>query len=447
MRNDPPKGPDETACALDGDADHDGLAVTTAVAAMNAEAPLVGAADPKAVVVGDCGRVKSHGADAVPGSIQTAAAWSWRLLLIGLGVTAALYLLAMFKLIVVPVALGVLFAVLLAPVVRLLTVTLRLPKSFSSLVAVLGLLGFVTTLVTIAGREIIHGFTELSNQAVTGFQQALDWLSEGPLGIDAARYGALIDDLGAAAEKNMGMLLSGALSVTTTVGQVFAGSIIVIFCTFFFLLDGRRIWTWVVGLLPRTVREDVHQAGRRGVVTLGAYTRTQILVAFVDGTGIGVGAAILGLPLAFPLGALVFVGSFIPFVGAILTGSVAVLVAFVVEGWGTALIMLLIVLLVQQIEGNVLQPFLMGHAVSMHPVAVLLVVTGGTLAAGIVGALFAVPIAAVLNTVILYFHGHDKFPALGYEDHHAQRPPGNLSFLARLRSAVSKDNKSSVTQP
>ena len=315
VRKDPNKGRDETTNELDGTVERDGIAVVNAVAAVNAEAPVVGAVDSKAVVVGDCGRVKAHGADAVPGSIQTAAAWSWRVLLIGLAVTASVYVLGMFQLIVVPVALSVLFAVLLAPVVRLLTVTLRLPKGLSVLVAVLGLLGFVTALVTIAGREIIHGFAELSNQAVSGFQQALDWLSEGPLGIDADRYGDLIDDLGAAAEKNMGMLLSGALSVTTTVGQVFAGSIIVLFCTFFFLLDGRRIWTWVVGLLPRTVREDVHQAGRRGVVTLGAYTRTQILVAFVDGTGIGVGAAILGLPLAFPLGALVFVGSFIPFGG------------------------------------------------------------------------------------------------------------------------------------
>jgi predicted PurR-regulated permease PerM len=123
------------------------------------------------------------------------------------------------------------------------------------------------------------------------------------------------------------------------------------------------------------------------------------------------------VPLAVPLGTLVFVGSFIPIVGAITTGAVAVLVALVAQGPVVALLMLAVVLLVQQVEGHVLQPFLMGHAVSLHPVAVLLAVTAGSMAAGIVGALFAVPIAAVLNTVVLYLHGHDKFPHLGTDDH------------------------------
>ncbi len=183
------------------------------------------------------------------------------------------------------------------------------------------------------------------------------------------------------------------------------------------------MWSWVVNLLPRSVRERVHQAGRRGLVTLSAYTRTQILVALVDAVGIGIGAAILRVPLALPLATLVFVGSFIPIVGAIVTGAVAVLVALVAHGPVIALIMLGVVLLVQQLEGHILQPFLMGHAVSLHPVAVLLVVTAGSMAAGIVGALFAVPIAAVLNTVVLYLHGHDKFPQLGVDDHVELRRP------------------------
>ncbi len=164
------------------------------------------------------------------------------------------------------------------------------------------------------------------------------------------------------------------------------------------------------------------QAGRRGLVTLSGSTRTQILVALVDAVAIGIGAAFLQVPLAVPLATLVFIGSFIPIVGAIATGAVAVLVALVAQGPVVALIMLGVVLLVQQIEGHVLQPFLMGHAVSLHPVAVLLAVAAGSMAAGIVGALFAVPIAAVLNTVVLYLHGHDKFPQLGTDDHVTLRP-------------------------
>ena len=220
-------------------------------------------------------------------------------------------------------------------------------------------------------------------------------------------------------------LVSGALHATTTVGHVAAGALIALFCLFFFLLDGRTIWSWVVGLLPRGSREHVHQAGRRGVVTLGAYTRTQILVAAVDALGIGLGAALLGVPLALPLAVLVFLGSFVPIVGAIVTGSVAVLVALVANGPVNALLLLAVVLVVQQIEGHGLQPFLMGHAVSLHPVAVLLSVAAGSFVAGIVGALFAVPIVATLNTVILYLHGHDKFPQLGRDDHVPVRGRGH----------------------
>ncbi len=384
---------------------------------------------------------KASGSATVPFSIQSAAAWSWRLILIGLAIAGGLFLLAKFTLIVVPVAIGILFAVLLAPVVRILTVNLRFPKALSSIIAVLGLVGFVTGLAVLAGRSIAQGVADLSAKAVEGFDTFLTLLAEGPLGIDTERVSHMLDDLAGAAEENVGALLSGAISVTTTVGQVFAGSLIALFCTFFFLLDGRRIWAWVVGLLPRGARQSVHQAGRRGVITLAAYTRTQILVAFVDGAGIGIGAAILGLPLALPLGVLVFIGSFIPFVGAIATGVVAVLVALVAKGWVTALIMLGIVLFVQQVESNVLQPFLMGHAVSMHPVAVLLVVTAGTLSAGIIGALFAVPIAAVLNTVILYFHGHDKFPNLGYEDEIPLRPHADGSYGRQARRLFARRDK------
>ncbi len=185
----------------------------------------------------------------------------------------------------------------------------------------------------------------------------------------------------------------------------------------------------------------MHQAGRRGLVTLGAYTRTQILVAAVDAVGIGLGAAILQVPLALPLAVLVFLGSFIPIVGAVVTGSIAILVALVSNGPATALWMVVVVIAVQQLEGHVLQPFLMGHAVSLHPVAVLLSVAAGSFVAGIVGALFAVPIAATLNTVMLYLHGHDKFPQLGTDDHVPVRGRGHPVLdraIAQVAEATSE---------
>ncbi|WP_158372896.1 AI-2E family transporter [Cellulosimicrobium cellulans] len=357
-------------------------------------------------------------------SVRAAAAWSWRFLLIAAATAAGLWVVGFFKVIVVSVAIALLLTVLLAPVARFLHARLRFPRGLAAITSVLLLLAVVTGLVVLAGRSIASGFGDLYDQASQGVDEALQWLSDGPLGLSTDQLDDLVQQGRDQISENASTLVSGALSVTTTVGHVAAGTLIALFCTFFFLLDGRTIWTWLVGLLPITVRERVHQAGRRGIVTLSGYTRTQILVAFVDATGIGIGAAILGVPLAVPLATLVFVGSFIPIVGAIATGAVAVLVALVAQGPVVALIMLGVVLLVQQIEGHVLQPFLMGHAVSLHPVAVLLVVAAGSLAAGIVGALFAVPIAAVLNTVVLYLHGHDKFPALGTDDHVTLRPPG-----------------------
>lgn len=353
----------------------------------------------------------------VPRAIRVSAAWSWRVLLVAVALAALFWLLTVLKTVVVPVAIALLVTTVLTPPVTWLQRRVRLPRAAASGVALLGLLAVIGLLIGLAGSSIVSGIAELWQEAGVGIGRVTDWLAQGPLHLSTTQVDDYVSRIGSSISKDSGGIVSGALSVTTTVGHVAAGTLIAIFCTFFFLLDGRAIWTWVVGLLPLPAREPVHQAGRRALITLGAYTRTQVLVAFVDAVGIGVGAAVLRVPLALPLGIIVFVGSFIPIVGAVLSGSIAILVALVAQGPGAAALMLIVVLVVQQLEGHVMQPFLMGHAVSMHPVAVLLVVATGSLMAGIVGALFAVPVAAVLNTVMLYLHGHDKFPALGDRDH------------------------------
>ena len=349
----------------------------------------------------------------LPRSVQLSAAWSWRLLAIGAAVAVGFWLLAFFKTIVVAVTIALLLTVLLMPATRWLQQRARFGRLAASAAAVVGLVVLVGGLLTLAGHSIINGFADLAAEATAGIDTLVTWLSTGPLQLSAHQIETYRAQASASVNANGRSLLSGALSVTTTIGHVGAGTLIALFCTMFFLLDGARIWAWVVGLLPEAGRERAHEAGRRGLVTLGGYTRTQILVALVDASGIGIGAAVLQVPLALPLATLVFIGSFVPIVGALVSGSVAVLVALVAHGPVSALSMLAVVLLVQQIEGHVLQPFLMGHAVSLHPVAVLLAVAGGSMAAGIIGALFAVPVAAVVNTVVLYLHGHDKYPGLG----------------------------------
>lgn len=353
--------------------------------------------------------------DAVPPSVRVAGAFAWRLLAIVAATAVVLYLLAFFKTLIVPVAIAVLLATLLEPVVRFLTTRGRLARGAASGLAVVLLVLFVTALVTVAGRQIIQGFAQLRSQVIAGVQSVGGWLTSGPLQLSDSDVQGYLDQATDALQSNSSTVLSGALALTTTVGHVAAGTLIAVFCTLFFLVDGRGIWAWLVRLLPVPAREPFFQASRRGLVTLGAYVRTQILVALVDAVGIGLGALFFGLPLAIPLAILVFVGSFVPIVGALVTGGVAILVAAVDQGPGAALGMLGVVLAVQLIEGHVLLPLLMGHAVSLHAVAVLLAVAAGSMVAGIVGALFAVPIVAVLNTVVLYLHGHDKFPELAEE--------------------------------
>ncbi|WP_206515615.1 AI-2E family transporter [Georgenia faecalis] len=362
--------------------------------------------------------------DAVPPSVRSAAAWSWRLLVIAAALVAAGYIVIVFKTVVVSFLVAILLAVLLEPIATRLRRNLRMPRALAAAMTIAVTLAAVGALLALAGRSIVAGFSDLAEQAQVGFTELAAWLSEGPLGIDDAQITLWLEELQTQVEENSGVLVSGVLSATGSVTQVAVGAIIALFCLFFFLREGRRIWQWFVRLAPVRVREPMNEAGIRGWVSLGAYARTQILVAFVDAVGIGAGAAILGVPLALPLAVLVFLGSFIPIVGALFTGSVAVLVALVDQGIGTALIMLGIVLLVQQLEGNVFQPWLMGNAVSLHPVAVLLAVTAGTGIAGILGALFAVPVAAVVNTVVLYLHGHDKYPRLATDWHRPGGPPG-----------------------
>ncbi|GEN79670.1 AI-2E family transporter [Actinotalea fermentans] len=349
----------------------------------------------------------------VPASVRAAAAWSWRVLLILGVIGVVVLLLAVSKVLWVPVVVALLLTVLLTPLVNALQQRLRFPRGAAAATAVVLLLVVVAGLVTVAGRQIIDGFEDLWSQTQAGFTELLDSLADGPLQLDREELDGYLTQAGDQLRANGSTLVSGAVSATVTVGHVLAGALVALFTTLFFLKDGALIWAWLVRLVPAPSRLRVHEAGRRGLVTLAAFTRTQILVALIDAVGIGLGALILGLPLAVPLAVLVFLASFIPFVGAIATGAIAVLVALVDQGPTTALIMLAIVLAVQQIESHVLQPLLLGHAVSLHPVAVLLSVTAGSLAAGIVGALFAVPFVATLNTVVLHLHGRDKFPQLG----------------------------------
>jgi putative heme transporter len=333
----------------------------------------------------------------LPYGVRVVTAWAWRLILIGALIYLLLRLLGHFEVLVVPFLVAVLLVALTRPLTDFLSQAI--PRGVAALVTLLVVIGVVVGLATLVGQQVASGFPDLEKQASDGLGEVQKWLATGPFHITTDRLGDYVGDLQKSLSSHSGTLLSGALTAASTLTDVLAGIFIVLFSTYFMLAQGGDIWSWLIRVLPDSAQEPVDVAARRGWVTLTSYVRATILVAATDATGIAVGAAILGVPLAVPLGVLVFLGAFVPIVGALVSGIAAVLVALVSHGPVTALIMLGIVVAVQQVEAHVLQPFLLGRAVSVHPLAVILGIAAGVLVAGIVGALFAVPFIAVTNTV------------------------------------------------
>lgn len=340
-------------------------------------------------------------AESVPYPMRVAAAWSWRLLLVGGVLAVVVFLIIQLRFVVIPVLVAVLLSALLVPFAEFLQ-RHRWPKWLAVTVAMLATLAAVAGLLTLGISQIVRGSGDLARQSVIAWEEFRAWLLEGPLHVTTAQFDGWIEEIVAALQDNSGMLVSGALSVGSTLGHFLAGLLLALFATLFILIDGKFIWNWIVGIFPRRARAAIDGSGRAGWATLQNFVKVQILVATIDAIGIGLGALLLGVPLAIPIAILVFLGSFIPIVGAVVTGALAVFIALVYNGWGIALAMLGVVLLVQQVEGHILQPLIMGTAVKVHPLGVVIAVTTGSLLAGIPGALFAVPVAAVANVMILY---------------------------------------------
>lgn len=342
--------------------------------------------------------------------MRVASEWAWRLGAIAVGLVLLGSVLARFAVVLVPVLLALLLAALLRPAVdRLARVMPRGPAALANL---LGALALVVAMFALVGRQSVDGFASLSSQAAAGLGTVQAWLSAGPLHLPSSALSDPLTRAQDALRTHQGAVVSGVLGVAATASHVLAGFFITMFSAFFFLSSGERIWAWLLRMLPVPARPPLDRAGRVGWSTLGQYVRATLVVAIVDGTGVGVGALLLGVPLALPLGVVVFLGAFVPVVGALVTGLLAVLVALVAKGPLVALAVLGVVVLVNQLEAHVLQPFLLGRAVEVHPLAVILLIAGGFSFAGVPGALFAVPIAAVANTMITDLAGRRTAAAL-----------------------------------
>jgi predicted PurR-regulated permease PerM len=366
---------------------------------------------------------RESSSEGVPTALVVAAAWSWRLIVVGAAVAAVLSLVRLVSAVVVPLAVAVLLTALLAPAVGFLTRHTPLRQQSSAIVVLALTLVLVTSLLVLAGAQIATGTNDVLGSAQEGVDQVLRWLRDGPLHLSNDQVDEYLTRVGDQFRGASSSWTSGLLSAGSSVGHILAGLFICLIATFFFLAQGQSIWRFFVRMLPRAAQEVTYQAFRRGWVSLGHYARTQVLVAGVDAVGIGAGALGLRLPFVLPLTVLVFLSSFVPIAGAIFSGAVAVLIALVTHGPVSALVMVAVVLAVQQLETHVLQPFLMGRAVALHPLAVIAAVASGSFLLGIVGALFAVPALALTNSVVRYYKGDDTVPSLGTEPMHRTRAP------------------------
>lgn len=342
---------------------------------------------------------KPDAAAAVPPVLRVSAALAWRALVLA----AALYLLGMvisrLYVVVIPVAIALLLSALLAPAVKTVT-RLPVPRSLATAIVLIGGLAAVGGVLSFVINAFIDGFPSMQRQVLASLNQLREWLATSPLHIGEAQINQLLERAREWLQSNQAVLTSGVLNTAGTFGSFLTGLVLALFTLIYFLYDGRRVWLFVIKLVPQHVRHKADAAGVAGFTSLVGFVRATALVAVADAIGIGLGLAILGVPLAIPLSALVFLGGFVPIIGAVASGSVAVLVALVTKGWIVALIVLGVVLLVQQLEGNVLQPLILGRAVHLHALGVVLAISVGVVINGIVGALLAVPVVAVLNAAI-----------------------------------------------
>lgn len=319
------------------------------------------------------------------------AALSARLLLIVAAALVVGYVLLRLRLLVLPLALGAAVASLLVRQVDALS-RKRLPRSAAALVVTLGWNALVLGLIGLVAAGVSGQVDELTASVEGGLTELRALL--GDLGIDEQQLADLQASATQALSDDQGSLTAGLVSGATLVGELVAGYFLFVVVLFFCVRDGRELWAWLLRRMPGSTRDGLDRGGSAALATLADYLRGTAIIAFVNAVLIGLALLGLGVPLVLPLALLVFLGAFIPVVGSTVAGGVAVLVALVTEGPGTALLALAAVVVVQQVEGDVLAPIVFGRALSLHPLVVVLALTGGAVVGGVLGAAVSVPLVA-----------------------------------------------------
>lgn len=337
--------------------------------------------------------------DAIPRGLRIGAAFTWRLLVIAAAIGAVLALAWLLSEVVVPFLIGVILAALLVPLSTLLQ-RHHCPKWLSIIIAWIILLGVIGGLALLVTERVINEIPTLQKQIASVGDQLRSLLATHPFGLTPEKVSHYISELGVWLQNNASRVALSAANAGKRIVHVLEGILIMIFVILFAMIEGAGIWAWVVRLFPRRARSRIDFAGHAGWRTLTAFARVQIFVAAIDALGIGIGAWLLGVPLATPIAVIVFFGALVPIIGSIVAGAAAVVIAFLFNGLSDALVMLGVVLLVNQLEGNVLHPFLTGGVVKVHPLGVVLGVLAGASVGGVAGAFLAVPVIATANAMI-----------------------------------------------
>ncbi|MFE7123977.1 AI-2E family transporter [Streptomyces sp. NPDC057617] len=342
---------------------------------------------------------------AIPWGMRVAGEAAWRLLVLAGMLWVLMRVISAVQLVVMAFVAALLITALLEPTVAWLK-RVGVPRGVATaLTAISGfvLMGLVGWFVV---WQVVENIDDLSNRVTDGINELKRWLLNSPFHVTEDQINDLAKSLSDAVGSNTEEITSAGIQGVTVIVELLTGIFLAMFSTLFLLYDGKKVWQWSLKLVPAQAREGVAGAGPRAWHTLTAYVRGTVLVALIDALFIGLGLYFLEVPLAVPLAVIIFLGAFIPLVGAVISGALAVVVALVTQDVFTALMVLIIVLGVQQIEGHVLQPFILGRAVRVHPLAVVLAVAAGGLVAGIAGAVVAVPLVAVTNTVVGYLRAY-----------------------------------------
>jgi putative heme transporter len=334
----------------------------------------------------------------VPSWLATSAAWAWRLLALLAASSVVLWLLIRLYLVSLPVIIALILATLCVPPARALEAR-GLHRTASAAIVVIGGMIALGGLFAALTPAFIAQVQELRPTVIDAIDQLFVFLETGPLGWDREEVMGFFEQGLQAAQERGGEIASQVVSGAAIAVQGIAALSLAIVLLFFFVKDGEQLVAWLLARTPADHQETMRAVGRRAWTALAGFVRGTAAVALIDAIGIGVGLAIVGVPLVLPITVLVFLGGFIPVIGAFITGLLAVLVALAAGGLQQALIVFAIVLAVQQIESNVLQPVIMRRAVSLHPVVILAALTAGATLTGVIGAFLAVPIAAVVAAV------------------------------------------------